>query len=124
MTRLAMTRRLILMAGLSAGIRLSLARAVAQMMPVLEVSVNDGIQPLGGVIVQLKSALLEEGDMSAVTSSSGRVHFDLPSPGLYDVVAEADGFSTGLVSDVQVRDDGVSQVTLVLARRVPGSGAY
>jgi hypothetical protein len=64
------------------------------------------------------------GEISGSTDGEGRVSFDLPSTGFYDVVVEAEGFMPALATDIRVADDGISRVAIELTRRAPGAGSY
>ena len=90
----------------------------------LEVLVMVDSQPLADVPVRIRSAYLSAGEISAPTDGEGRVSFDVPSIGFYDVVVESDGFTPARATDIRVSDGSVNRVTVELTRRVSGGGSY
>ncbi len=70
--------------------------------------------PLPGVTVTLSGSALMEGSRSAVTGETGAFRFTALAPGVYNVMAELDGFKVEMLEGVRVTVGGTATANFFL----------
>jgi hypothetical protein len=118
------SRRWLVFTGALAALGLAMPPASAQGRPALDVLVTVDSQPIADVVVRVRSGYLASGELAAPTDGDGRVSFELPATGFYDLIVEANEFMPALATDIRVSEDTLARVTIELIRRVTGSGSY